>query len=348
MRDQDVVEVLYKGLIIVNTLLAWAGRTVSRRDLAEKTGLAPKQVGRYLNTLEALGFPLKRQRRGTEEMVAMQRDVQKRLRLLPFTTEELTALYFYTSLASYVHDTTPLGNLHTACQKIATFLQHDLQHGSQLSGAFLTFAKHYKVYGTPQTQDVLHSLIPALLESRVCEVTYKTPTADTARSYRIHPYTLCLYHGGLYLFAYRPAQETLMVLSVERIGAINPDNTLFTKDPAILQRIEARRQRAFGIIDDDEELSVTLKFSAAQAPYVRERVWHPSQSLEEQEDGSLLLRFQASGEFEIMRWILGWGSEVEVVEPPALRQALAQRLKAAAQQYAGENDQQVMAGETGA
>ncbi len=160
MRDQDVVEVLYKGLIIVNTLLAWAGRTVSRRDLAEKTGLAPKQVGRYLNTLEALGFPLKRQRRGTEEMVAMQRDVQKRLRLLPFTTEELTALYFYTSLAAYVHDTTPLGNLHTACQKIATFLQHDLQHGSQLSGAFLTFAKHYKVYGTPQTQDVLHSLIP--------------------------------------------------------------------------------------------------------------------------------------------------------------------------------------------
>src|SRR5712691_3797079 len=89
MRDQDVVEVLYKGLTIVNTLLAWAGRTVSRRDLADKTGLAPKQVGRYLNTLEALGFPLKQQRRGTEDMVAMQRDVQKRLRLLPFTTEEL-------------------------------------------------------------------------------------------------------------------------------------------------------------------------------------------------------------------------------------------------------------------
>src|SRR5712691_243450 len=139
-----------------------------------------------------------------------------------------------------------------------------------------------------------------------------------------------------------------MVLSVERICAINPDNTPFIKDPAILQRIEARRQRAFGIIDDDEERAVTLKFSAAQAPYVRERVWHPSQCLEEQEDGSLLLRFQASGEFEITRWILGWGSEVEVVEPPALRQALAQRLQAAAQQYAGDSGQQAVAGETGA
>jgi len=348
LRDQDVVDVLYKGLTIVNTLLTWAGRTVSRRELADKTGLEPKQVGRYLNTLEALGFPLKRQRRGTEDMVAMERDVQKRLRLLPFTTEELTALYFYTSLAAYVHDTPPLGSLHTAGQKIAAFLQHDLQQGRQLSEAFLPFAKHYKVYGTPQIHEILHSLIPALLESQVCGVTYKTPWAATARSYQIHPYTLCLYNHGLYLFAYRPEQETLMVLSVERICIINPEDTPFTKDPVMLQRIEARRQRAFGIIDDDEELAVTLKFTAVQAPYVRERVWHPSQSLEAQADGSLLLRFQASGEFEIMRWILGWGSEVEVIEPPALRQALTQRLQTASRQYAGDSGQQAVTREMGA
>lgn len=335
MRDQDIVEVLYKGLTIVNTLLTWAGKKVSRRELADKTGLAPKQVWRYLNTLEALGFPLKRQRDGKEEMVAMERDVQKRLLLLPFTTEELTALSFYTSLSPYVHDTSPLGSLHTACQKIATFLQDDLQQGSQLSEAFLPFAKHYKAYGTPQTQEVLQSLIRALLESRVCCVTYQTPTAATARSHRLHPYTLCLYNGGLYLFAHRPEDDALMVLSIERIHTIHVEDLAFTRNPDVLRLIEDRHQRAFGIIDDGEALSVTLKFTAAQAPYVRERVWHPSQGLEEQQDGSLLLRFQASGEFEIMRWILGWGRHVEVLEPPALRQALAQRLQAAAQQYAG-------------
>jgi predicted DNA-binding transcriptional regulator YafY len=320
-------------LTIVNTLLTWAGKRVSRRDLADKTGLAPKQVWRYLNTLEALGFPLRRQRDGKEEMVAMERDAQKRLRLLPFTSEELTALYFYLSLSPYVHDTSPLGSLYTACQKIATFLQDDLQGGSQPSAAFLPFAKHYKAYGTPQTQDILKSLIQALLESRVCCVTYQTPTAETARSHWIQPYTLCLYNGGLYLFAHRPEDDALMVLSVERIRAINVEDLSFMKDLDVLRRIEDRRQRAFGIIDDGEELSVTLKFTAEQAPYVRERVWHPSQRLEEREDGSLILRLQASGEFEIMRWILGWGREVEVLEPPELRQALAQRLQTATRQY---------------
>src|SRR5262249_35958298 len=155
-------------------------------------------------TLEALHFPLQRQRHGTEEMVSMERDTQKRLRLLPFTSEELRALSFYLSLSPYVHDAPPLGSLHTAGQKIATFVQDDLQHGSQPGAVFLPFAKHYKVYGTPQTQAVLQSLIPALLEARVCWITYQTPTAEAARSHQMHPYTLCLYNGGLYLFAHRP------------------------------------------------------------------------------------------------------------------------------------------------
>lgn len=330
MRDQDIVEILDKGLTILNTLLAWAGKKVTRRELAEKTGLAPKQVGRYLNTLEALHFPLTRERRGTEEMVMMTRDARRPLRLLPFTTQELTAVYFYTALSPYVHDSASPGSLHTACAKIAAFLQDDVQQGGKPGAAFLSFAKHYKTYSTPEVQAVLTCLVPALVESRVCSITYKTPTAAHARSYTIHPYTLDVYHGGMYLFAYRPEPDTLMVLSVERIGTITVEDCSFAKVPEVLQRIEARRQRAFGIIDDDDVLAVTLKFTAEQAPYIRERVWHPTQHLEEQAEGSLILQFQASGWFEIVRWVLGWGNWVEVLEPPELRQAIAQHLQAAA------------------
>jgi proteasome accessory factor B len=343
MREHNIVEILYKGLAILNTLLAYAGKKVTRRELADKTGLSPKQVGRYLNTLEALHVPLKRQQRGTEELVSLERDVRKPLRLLPFTTEELTAIAFYTTLSPSVHDTTPLGSLHTVGQKIATFLQADHQHDAQFGEAFLPFAKHYKVYSTPQTQKVLQSLIPALLESRVCQVTYQTPLAERATTYAIHPYTLCLHHGGLYLFAYRPDTDVLTVLSVERMSSISVEPCAFTRDPDMLQRIEARRQRAFGIIDDGGDLAVVLKFTAAQAPYVRERIWHPSQHLQAQPDGSLILRFQASGAFEIRRWILGWGNQVEVLAPPELRQQIAQSLQAAARRYT-EPAQSVVSG----
>ena len=111
------------------------------------------------------------------------------------------------------------------------------------------------------------------------------------------------------------------------------EESSFTKLTHIWQHIEAKRERAFGIIDDEEELDVVLKFTAEQAPYVRERVWHPSQSLAAQEDGSLILRFRASGQFEIIRWVLGWGEDVEVLEPLTLRQTVAQHLQDAARHY---------------
>lgn len=187
---------------------------------------------------------------------------------------------------------------------------------------------------------MLTCLVAALLESRVCSMTYKTLTAEDARTYTLHPYTLCVYNGGLYLFAYRPEHDTLMVLSVERIRDITVEASSFARAPDVVQRIEARRQRAFGIIDDDEELAVTLKFTAEQEPYIRERVWHPTQHLEDQADGCLILRFQASGWFEIIRWVLGWGSLVEVLEPLELRQTIAQHLQAAAQQYAGDDEEE--------
>jgi predicted DNA-binding transcriptional regulator YafY len=82
------------------------------------------------------------------------------------------------------------------------------------------------------------------------------------------------------------------------------------------------------------DLEVVVKFTAEQAPYVQERVWHETQSLQVQADGSLLLHMQASGRFEIVRWILGWGEHVKVLEPRALRQEVAEHLRLAAQQYA--------------
>ena len=79
--------------------------------------------------------------------------------------------------------------------------------------------------------------------------------------------------------------------------------------------------------------TVVVRFRADQAPYVREREWHPTQRLTDLPDGKLELTFQAGGTFEITRWILGWGDAAEVVRPAKLRKDLAAILRAAATQY---------------
>ena len=84
-----------------------------------------------------------------------------------------------------------------------------------------------------------------------------------------------------------------------------------------------RMRQAWGI-SDEETVHVCLRFvDAAAAKRVMETNWHPSQRLETQADGSLVLTLDVGGVLEITPWLLSWGAAVEVLEPPVLRDSIA-------------------------
>ena len=85
--------------------------------------------------------------------------------------------------------------------------------------------------------------------------------------------------------------------------------------------------------DTTATAEVRLRFEASVAPRVREAVWHRSQRLTELSDGRLELSVTVAGIVEIRPWILSWGDGVEVIEPPALRDAVARAVRAAAARY---------------
>ena len=84
-----------------------------------------------------------------------------------------------------------------------------------------------------------------------------------------------------------------------------------------------------------EPYPVALCFDAYQARWIRERSWHPSQSLEELPCGGLVLRLTVAGEGDLIRWILGYGSHVEVLEPDWLRERVAAEAARMASLYGG-------------
>ena len=66
-----------------------------------------------------------------------------------------------------------------------------------------------------------------------------------------------------------------------------------------------------------------IQFRKDQVPYVKERIWHPTQTFEDLPTGDTVMTFRAGGEFEIMRWVLGWGSAAQVLEPASFREEFA-------------------------
>ena len=65
---------------------------------------------------------------------------------------------------------------------------------------------------------------------------------------------------------------------------------------------------------------VVWRFDPRAADYARGFEFHPDQVIEDQPDGSLIVRFHASGWMEMCWHLYQWGDAVEVLEPEALRE----------------------------
>ncbi|MBI4013470.1 MAG: WYL domain-containing protein [Candidatus Rokubacteria bacterium] len=165
---------------------------------------------------------------------------------------------------------------------------------------------------------------------RRCRVEYLAPGRDAPKTFPYDPYRLLSVQGGMYCIGKVPAYANLVTLAVDRIRMIALTDERFEPDPGFdPKRHEAE---AFGIVWE-RPMRVVVRFRADQAPYVREREWHPSQRVRTLRDGRLELRVHAGGTLEIVRWVLGWGGAAEVVRPARLRQLVQAALGSALAGY---------------
>jgi predicted DNA-binding transcriptional regulator YafY len=182
----------------------------------------------------------------------------------------------------------------------------------------------------------LRLLARAWAERRVVELTYDAATYSPGRPprrSRIHPYLLeaSATTRALYLIGFDESRGAVRTFKLQRILEISmaPD-TFEAPDAAIVQE---GLDRAWGLIADQEEVEVVLRFDASIAGLVTETVWHPTERVTREADGSVLWRARVPGTLEIRRWILQWGASVEVLAPPELRDEVAATYRKAAERY---------------
>ncbi len=94
---------------------------------------------------------------------------------------------------------------------------------------------------------------------------------------------------------------------------------------------------AFQVSMGETREEVAIRFDANQAPYIRDRTFHPSQTVSEEKGGGLTLRFTTSGLDGVARWVLQYGAHAEVLSPKPLRDTVAREVRAMGQQYSGRS-----------
>lgn len=149
-------------------------------------------------------------------------------------------------------------------------------------------------------------------------ITYRSRGEADASSRVIAPFGLLL-GARRYLVAQdvTKADKILRHYRVEEISVAELLSTSF-EIPSDFG-VAAYAQRAFGSFHNDSEYGeVAWKFAPKAAERARRFQFHPLQQLEELDDGSIIVRFKASGHLEMCWHLYAWGDNVEVLAPPAL------------------------------
>ncbi len=87
--------------------------------------------------------------------------------------------------------------------------------------------------------------------------------------------------------------------------------------------LEEHSKRSFGVYQG-EIMDVKLLFSAQVAEDILCYNFHPTQHIELQPDGTVLVAFQASGPLEIIWHLFKWGKDVKILSPEKLKETYRQ------------------------
>jgi predicted DNA-binding transcriptional regulator YafY len=83
--------------------------------------------------------------------------------------------------------------------------------------------------------------------------------------------------------------------------------------------------------------TVKLRFNKKIINRIMETTWHPSQTIEVQPDGSIIMTFKVRDAAYFRAFILGFGDDVEVLEPESLRQQIISMVLSLKKIYSRKN-----------
>lgn len=89
-------------------------------------------------------------------------------------------------------------------------------------------------------------------------------------------------------------------------------------------------QRSFGIWQE-EVYDVVWRFTPEAAADARLYLFHPTQIMADEPDGSLIVSFRAGGLREMCWHLFRWGDQVSIVSPEPLRKLMEKSLQEATQ-----------------
>jgi len=303
---------------------------VSVQEVCTSIGCQRTTFYRYQDKLQAYGIPYydKDDYNGNTSSKRWYIDEDAYKRTIPVRFDYMERMMLRTILGrTRIFDNTRLkGRMDALKIKLNSTLLHD--RTKRIATTLYSFKGSISYEGKEEIIDTLCECIETRMRATV---TYQAAKAKEPKSYDIDSFTLVDHVNALYVIVSVPKHEgNIRILAVDRIRKLEKIDVKFTLpetfDP------EQYLNPSFGIFVE-EPIRIVVRFTADSAIYARERTWGQDQTVEERDDGSIVLSFTAAGFEEIVRWVLSFGKGARVMEPSALVTRVREELEGASGGY---------------
>ncbi len=304
---------LHRVLKILSLLES--GRPYGAGQLAEACGVSRRTIYRDLATLEAAGIPVFFDREAGHYRV----HPSGMLPPINLRTDEALALVL---VASELGGRLPLLDpARDAAAKIEASLPLGIRAMVERLARTTAIrpaptARHRGLYATYRlVQEAIRRCQPL-------EAVYISFHDQGQVRTRLEPYWLLFVERAWYVIGRSSRHRGVRTFKLGRFKRLEPLPARFRRPKHLT--LERHLGNAWRLIRGSPTVEVHLRFSPLVSPNVAEVVWHRTQRLAWDEEGRLHFRATVDGLDEIIWWVLGYGPEVEVLAPPALRERVAE------------------------
>jgi predicted DNA-binding transcriptional regulator YafY len=184
----------------------------------------------------------------------------------------------------------------------------------------------------PESAALLDDLVDAVLRSRIATIDY-LHFDGSKETLRVQPLSMAIYDHQIYVIAKRP-NGLRYPFRLSRVQAVDVSSDSFEYPSRTAYNPTELFRHSFGVFvtDDQPIVKVRVQLEDRWRVHAQTHRWHPTQSLEDG-PGGLVVTLEVRECWELKAWILGFGSEAVVLDPPHLAKEIAQIARTIAHQY---------------
>ncbi len=311
----------------LHTLLSGRRYPVPLDVILEKLECSEKTFHRLQrNMKEILGAPIHIQR-GQGYYYDVVNNDHYELPGLWFTAKEIVALGILEQLNESFQPTTIKNLLSPIKQRLGELLKQQ----SVTDASWQSRIKIINQWQRPCEPEHFERVAYALLHRQRISINYWRWNDDSYQQRSISPQRLVYYRDNWYLDAWCHLRQALRTFSVDSIQSITDDAMPAQEvDP---DRITQHVSTGYGIFSGQANQQAQLKFSSTIAKRISRENWHPDQRSTWSAQGDYLLTVPYSDDRELLRDILRYGADVEVIAPIELRDKVKHELQRTLKKY---------------